>query len=372
MQNIGSENQKILQEYLDYCEKVRQNGRGTIKARELQLRHLSNWANETPLHKANEIASPFSFYLGELKTARDGYKSFAPATADDVANVARMFFRWARSEYAGSYGHIRESWIESLRPPRHMTQQGTLVEHQYYTLDEMQKIVTIQPQTMAEKRGIAAMAFLYLTGMRLGAFMTLPISCVDLHQHKIYQIPSMGVQTKFRKAAVTTLLNIPELLEIVKDWDIEVRARFPFHQTWFAPIRPQRENAGHLHITTRKASPLRQKELYKEIRGLCKRVEIQYKSPHKLRHGHAMYGIKNARSIRELKAISQNLMHESIMVTDGVYGNLSGDDFLQTVNQLGGDFTEASASDAFTNDLLRALLKLQTNPGLLKYILTES
>ena len=48
------------------------------------------------------------------------------------------------------------------------------------------------------------------------------------------------------------------------------------------------------------------------------------------------------------------------------------DSFLQTVNQLGGDFTEPRTPDSLTNDLLRALLKLQTNPGLLKFILTES
>jgi site-specific recombinase XerC len=56
----------------------------------------------------------------------------------------------------------------------------------------MVKIASLNPETLAEKRGRAAMIFMYLSGMRVGAFLTLPIECVDLGQMKIYQIPSMG------------------------------------------------------------------------------------------------------------------------------------------------------------------------------------
>lgn len=54
--------------------------------------------------------------------------------------------------------------------------------------------------------------------MRATAFGTLPIKCVDIAARKVSQLPTMGVKTKNRKAAITTLLDIPDLLEVVTDW----------------------------------------------------------------------------------------------------------------------------------------------------------
>jgi len=48
--------------------------------------------------------------------------------------------------------------------------------------------------------------------------------------------------------------------------------------------------------------------------------------PHKFRHGNAVYSLKQARNVPELKAISQNLMHSNLNITDGVYGILSDSD----------------------------------------------
>jgi site-specific recombinase XerC len=70
---------------------------------------------------------------------------------------------------------------------------------------------------------------------------------------------------------------------------------------------------------------------------------VAYHSPHKLRHGHAVYAIKQARTIPELKAISQNLMHSSLTITDGVYGVLSGLDVANTIAGLGK--SETSQAD---------------------------
>ena len=48
----------------------------------------------------------------------------------------------------------------------------------------------------------------------------------------------MGVRTKNKKHATTFLLPIPELLEVVKDWDREVRKVNP-EGLWFAPFSPR-------------------------------------------------------------------------------------------------------------------------------------
>lgn len=44
--------------------------------------------------------------------------------------------------------------------------------------------------------------------------------------------------------------------------------------------------------------------------------EIEWKSPHKIRHGHGVYGVKHAKTMADYRALSQNMMHESTNTTD--------------------------------------------------------
>ena len=105
----------------------------------------------------------------------------------------------------------------------------------------------------------------------------------------------------------------------------------------------------------------------KGMKRLCELANVPYKSPHMLRHGHAVFGIKHARDMRELKAASQNLMHSSISITDGIYGNLNSEDMVETIAGL------AANPDVPTDirALIQALMKLQRNPELLNQVLVS-
>ena len=61
--------------------------------------------------------------------------------------------------------------------------------------------------------------------MWAGAFSTLPIAAVDLPNQTIKQLTSLGVETKNGKSATTYLLDIPELLAIVEQWDSFIRTQ---------------------------------------------------------------------------------------------------------------------------------------------------
>ncbi len=63
-------------------------------------------------------------------------------------------------------------------------------------------------------------------------------------------------------------------------------------------------------------------------------------------------------------------MHSSITITDGIYGNLTGGDFFNTMAELGNPpHSENPDSSTIGGDIIRALIKLQENPKLLKMIL---
>jgi integrase len=72
-----------------------------------------------------------------------------------------------------------------------------------------------------------------------------------------------------------------------------------------------------------------------DVRLICKRAGIAYQSPHKLRHGHVVYALKLARNMAEAKAISQNIMHASVVITDQVYGKMITDDVRDIIGSLG-------------------------------------
>ena len=59
-----------------------------------------------------------------------------------------------------------------------------------------------------------------------------------------------------------------------------------------------------------------------------------FHSTHKFRHGNAVFSIKHADNIVQLKAISQNLMHANISITDGIYGGLSDKDIKEQITSL--------------------------------------
>lgn len=81
---------------------------------------------------------------------------------------------------------------------------------------------------------------------------------------------------------------------------------------------------------------------------------MTYHSPHKFRHGHAVYALKLAKDIAALKAVSQNLMHENLSITDGVYWILSE---IDVRNQIAAIGKEGSVVDSVNNDQLAYLLK---------------
>ena len=64
------------------------------------------------------------------------------------------------------------------------------------------------------------------------------------------------------------------------------------------------------------------------------KVGLPYHSPHKFRHGFAVYAIKHAKDMSDMKAISQNLMHANISITDGIYGVLSDTDIKNRITGL--------------------------------------
>jgi integrase len=240
-----------------------------------------------------------------------------------ACSLARHFFTWARRALK-EYRLVDQLWIETLRPARFVE---TVKKRELYTLDEVMALTRPAPDDrLRDQRDKAAVALLFLSGMRVGAFTTLPAMALDLDSLSVKQWPELGVVTKNGKAATTYLLNIPDLLDIIRSWDNVVRSGSSPTVMWYSRLK---YNPAADKVTVDKATvaSVRRSGLVADsLKRLCESEGINYRSPHKLRHGHAVYALKQARTIAELKAVSQNLMHSDLRITDKIYGVLTEND----------------------------------------------
>ncbi len=195
--------------------------------------------------------------------------------------------------------------------------------------------MAVEPRTLTEERIQAAVAFLFLSGMRVSAFVTLPLRAIHWDQRPVQlnQHPALGVQTKRGKAANTYLLPHPELEDlraIAGRWYRKVKTATEGRGLYYAVLTPDQTVDPVQVVGDHRSNNVR-----RHLRNLCHRTRIEYLSPHRLRHGHTVWAMDRATTRADMKAISQNLTHESLETTDRIYSRLVDDDVASHITNLG-------------------------------------
>jgi integrase len=334
---INRANWKLVKAYLQYRQEVDQISKSSMRLEESWLRHLLEWAKDRPFSEVPRIRPTLPEYI--LTARLDGEsQQLSPIYVKKVIRAAYRFFEWLKKHKRG-FGIIDQIWIETLKPPK-MAIEPT--EHEAVTLDEIRAMANAPVYTIRDKRIRAAAVFWFLSGIRIGAFVSLPLEAVDLDNLTVKQWPKLGVHTKFQKHATTYLLDIPDLVAVVKDWDKEVRQVCGNNGLWFASISPE---TGEIIPGINYVGEHRHCRARKDLTEWLNKVHLPYHSPHKFRHGFAVYGLKKAKDIPALKAVSQNLMHSNLSITAGVYGVLSENDVKGQIAALGQRITAGETQD---------------------------
>lgn len=349
---IDRSNWKLTRAYLAFRIEVDQIGKGSARLEEDWLRHLLEWAKDKPFARAPHIRPAFPTYL--LNARLDGKaKPLSRLYVLKVIGTARRFFSWLTRHRLGFSKIITPAWLDTLKPP---TMTIEPIEHEAVTLEEVRAMAQAPALTTGERRIRAAAVFLFLSGIRIDAFVSLPLAAIDINVGSVKQWPGLGVRTKFKKRATTFLLPLPELLEVVATWDREVRALLPAEGLWFAPLSPE---TGEIDTTLRAIGEQRSHKARKDLKNWLERVGLPYHSPHKFRHGHAVYALKHSKDIGQFKAVSQNLMHSNLSITDGIYGMLSDLDVQQRIAALGSGGEGGDTKETIIMTLRKLLSELQ-------------
>jgi len=121
---------------------------------------------------------------------------------------------------------------------------------------------------------------------------------------------------------------------------------------WYSHLRGFRGGRWKLYEAV--AGEYRCVNLERNIKNLFRLAGLPPQSPHEFRHGYAVYCLHKARNLGDLKAISMNMMHSSIRVTDEIYGVFASDDVKSTLDKLSGANKSSTRDELIAN--LRALL----------------
>lgn len=315
---INKGNWKLTKLYLADRLHVDQLSQGSLKVERTYIRYILEWADDIHFSKAPKIIPTFPEYM---RTARLDNKtgSLSPTHINKILAFARRFFTWLY-ERGRMFRSLKISWINKIRSKRLTAIPQT---KEYVSFEEILKIARIHAETVMERRIQAAAVFMYLTGIRVGAFVTLSIKAVDLENRFVYQYPSMGVHTKNNKSAKTVIYPIPELLNVVMEWDREIRKVLPENGFWFAPLLPE---SGEIDQDCREVNHNRVSLVQKNLKKWLNKAGLPERSPHKFRHGHIHYGQAHSLTQEDYKAVSQNVMHSTTGITDQFYSNINDEE----------------------------------------------
>ena len=331
---INRNNYKVAKEFVRSTQNVKQVQGDSADRYWASVRQLLLWADETWLGDAPKLVPTFQTYV--MATDDPRHSPFAPATIKKVFQLARRFYTWAKMMHPGEFRSVPPAWIEALRPPQRILQavnQVLLDEDDFVTSDEIKSLLALPSSNdIVRRRDQAAAAMLFLSGMRPGAFGSLSLECVDLDKCRIRQWPELGVHTKNSKKATTFLLRIPELMDVARDWDTLVRQTLPSTAAWFTPITSR---FGVPQLSEDRPGIHRNTAVNDRLQVLFSEAKMKYRSAHKFRHGHAVYGLLHARTMADYKAVSRNLMHQDVTITDSIYAALLDDEVERRISTLG-------------------------------------
>jgi len=134
-----------------------------------------------------------------------------------------------------------------------------------------------------------------------------------------------------------------------------VRAILPPDGFWFAPLSPE---TGEIDTNRVSIGKHRSDLARKNIEAWFKNAGLPYHSPHKYRHGHIQYGQANAETIADYKAISLNVGHASMEITDQFYSNIKDREVQNRIRKLG---KRTHSTDQDELELIKEFLEWKRN-----------
>ena len=352
-------NDRLKRDYLIWLREAKQRSAATVD----QVRHAIDryeaYTRFKGFHTFNrEQAIGFKHAL--LATdAQRSRKRISLSTVHHILQSNRDFLAWLHNR-PGFRRAISLHDIAFLNLSKGEERQAhTSAPKDCPSVEEFQRAIMAMPGTSEiERRDRAVMALLLLTGMRDAALIGLKLRDVDMGSRYIFQDPRHA-HTKFRKPIHTFLLPIgDELDRLFGEWigSLHGEKKFGpddpvFPKTQVGPGQDQGFTAlglGREHWAD--ASPVR-----RIFRQAFARVGLSFGKPHTVRNTLVQFAYQRRFTAEQMKALSQNLGHDSPMMTFGSYGPLTRERQGEVISGMERQKGVIDISDLTPAELARAL-----------------
>lgn len=259
------------------------------------------------------------------------------STVDSQVRHLNRFFVWLRMQrnYTRS---IKLTNIQYLNlSDKDKRAAAAPADPRYPTLAMVERVVSSMPsETAIEKRDRALMAFTAITGIRDGATISLKLKHFDQRQKQILQNPR-EVNTKASKRIDTFFFPLSKFLETVFLYWVKYLERemlFAPHDPIF-PSTKLKLDANKMYAVDglSKAHWKTAKSMRETFKRSFEAIGEDYYGPHSFRKMIMSEAYKMELSHAELKAWSQNLGHDGMLVTLNSYGKLSVEEQGRLVKQ---------------------------------------
>ncbi len=274
----------------------------------------------------SERARSFKRYLSSLQNQRNGSK-LSDVSINGTLREVSAFLNWL-ADQPGYKSKITRSDIAYLSPDRKSDNaRRTSCWKPHPSPGQVSRLLANMPSdTVLQRRNRGLVAFLFLTGSREGAAITIRLNHIDLN-HACVHFDGRSVDTKFGKSFTTAFFPMPQPCEqFVRYWIAELRkdqhfsASDPLFPKTRVGVGPERKFAAIGIDRDPWANPSSAAKIFKQA---FKDAGLPPFSPHRVRDTLAELAKDHCRTPEDYKAWSQNMGHEDVLTTFRSYGSVA-------------------------------------------------
>lgn len=321
-------NEQLKRRFYEWLKTSKGFSEETIRCYEKAIWLWEDFTNKDDFGSFNKtMAGAFKDWLRNKKKT-SSQENISISYCYDILRFIKVFFDWI-SKQAGYKSKINQTAIDYLNLTRKEVREATQPKSiKYPVLEEIKMVIeNIKGKTEIEMRDKALFSLAFLTGARISAIRTLPMKSFNRTNLVLYQDPALGVETKFSKKIVSSLIpfSYKKTLDYFLQWFdyLEKQKGFKPDDPIFPATKIENGKDNISYYNTEEIEPKMLKSsssLRKIFKKRFEQAGVNYYHPHTFRHWWVKEMAKLPLTEEEKKAISQSLGHENVGTTFGSYG----------------------------------------------------
>lgn len=313
-------NERIIKQYLEHLRNANGSDAKTLNAIHKSIRCFEVLTDFADLDKFNaDTAKQFREKVREL----DLSASYLLRISKDVQN----FIHWLSHEPKGRKVKYNDACYLNLtrNEANRARASGYKPHHEYTTL--LQIVRAMPSETIVDQRNKAIVALIILASPRINELTHMRLDSIkEDPKSGAYFLdinPRYVKGVKFQKPRQATLLNIPDLRQIVMDWAEHLKNNEGFGQS--DPLFPVIKSTFAKDMQSCRTivnNPISVNLTNRIFKAACESAGYESYGVHSVRRTRARF-MEQETADERMVATQQDLGHNSLGTTRGNYGSLS-------------------------------------------------